>query len=119
MKKRKISILLLMALFCWPFNFAYAGQMENEIDHLLNYIRNSGCVFFRNGDEHNSAEAVDHILGKYDYFKEDIRRTEDFIELCATKSTISKEFYFIKCGNREQIKVRDWLMAELLRYRSR
>ncbi|MFC1883190.1 DUF5329 family protein [Thermodesulfobacteriota bacterium] len=92
--------------------------MENEIDHLVNFIRNSNCVFIRNGDEHNTTEAVEHILRKYEYFEEDIRRTEDFIELCATKSTISKKPYLIRCGNNKQTKVKDWLLEELLRYRT-
>jgi hypothetical protein len=92
--------------------------MEDEIDHLVKFIGNSNCVFIRNGDEHNSTEAVEHILRKYEYFKEDIKRTEDFIELCATRSTVSKKYYLIKCGNRKQTKVKDWLMGELLQYRT-
>ena len=118
-EKLMIVLPFSVILFFLPAYPVDAGQMEEEIEHLLNYVSNSKCVFVRNGDEHDSKEAVDHILRKYEYFKDDIRTTEAFIELCATRSTISDKEYYIKCGSKENIRSKDWLMKELMMYRSR
>ena len=118
MKKVKTAILISAVLFYYLLSTAYAGEMENEIDHLVKYIGNSGCTFIRNDEVHGPAEAVDHILRKYGYFKDDIKATEDFIDLCATKSTVSKKDYYIKCGDQEPVRSKDWLTEELRRYRA-
>jgi hypothetical protein len=119
LEKVKKGIIFFIISFCLSTGLSYPDTLEDEIEHLLNYIKNSECVFIRNGKEHSPEEAEEHILRKYEYFKDDIQTTEDFIELCATKSTVSKEFYYIKCGNYELVKTKDWLMDELMIFRAK
>lgn len=71
----------------------------------------------RNGKRHSSAEALAHIKKKYDYFRDRIRTTEDFILLSASKSTMSGKSYTVSCDGLEHIQTRDWLMQELNEYR--
>lgn len=91
----------------------------DEISHLLTFIQNSPCDFHRNGSWYRASEAVDHIKAKYEYFhnKGLIGTTEDFIELAATKSSMSGRYYMVKCADTAELKSGDWLRAELATYR--
>ena len=91
--------------------------MNDEINHLLDYISNSSCVFMRNGSEHSALDAVEHIKKKYEYYKEDIDSAEEFIEFSASKSTFSKKAYYIQCPGESEVTSRQWLLEELTRYR--
>lgn len=94
-----------------------ADQVK-EVAHLLQFVENSGCVIERNGTEHEAKEAVEHIQKKYDYFRDDIKNTEDFISYSASKSTMSGNFYTVKCRGVENMRTQDWLLQELQSYRS-
>ena len=87
-------------------------SMSQEIDHLLQYIESSNCIFIRNGSESSATEARAHIQTKYDIFKNRIKNTEDFIKYAATKSSISGKPYKVRCNGQETLNA-DWLNAEL------
>jgi hypothetical protein len=87
------------------------------IDHLLNFVKHSTCKINRNGKIHDGSAAASHIKKKYDYFKDDIETTEQFIELSATKSTLSGKYYMVQCGDGKQIRTKGWLLKELRSYR--
>jgi hypothetical protein len=93
-----------------------ADQVK-EVSHLLGFVKNSGCIINRNGNDHAAAEGVSHIQKKYDYFRDDIKNTEDFIKYSATKSTMSGKYYMVTCPGKETIKTEDWLITELKRFR--
>jgi hypothetical protein len=59
-----------------------------------------------------------HIQQKYDYFKDNIQTTEQFIEYSAAKSTMTGRDYLLKCKGQRSIKTRDWLKQELQKYRA-
>ena len=73
----------------------------------------------RNGKRYNSEGAYSHVKKKYDYFREKIKTTEDFIEYSASKSTMSGKFYVVFCDNEPAMRTRDWLLEELRQYRGR
>lgn len=91
--------------------------MKDEINHLLLFVEKTRCLYERNGKLHNGKDAAKHIRKKYDYYKGDIDSTEKFIELSATKSMMSGEFYMIECQGEKKLKSRDWLLNELSKYR--
>jgi hypothetical protein len=90
-----------------------------EIDHLLNFVEHSACAITRNGKSHDGSAAISHIKKKYAYFKDEIQTTEQFIELSATKSTLSGKYYLVQCGDGKQIKTKEWLLNELGKFRDR
>jgi len=94
-------------------------EMRKEVDHLFTYIKESKCVIERNGTKHPAVEAVDHIKEKYDYFRDKIKSTEDFIEYSATKSTTSDKPYLVYCEGQRVVPSKEWLLKELTEYRSR
>jgi len=88
-----------------------------EVDHLLNFVQHSSCKINRNGKIHEGSAAVSHIKKKYAYFKDEIQTTEQFIELSATKSTLSGKYYMVHCGDGTQVRTKEWLLNELKNYR--
>jgi hypothetical protein len=103
--------------------FAFAGEpppaARQEIDHLVTYLKNSGCQFNRNGSWYGAGDAVDHINQKYQYLvKRDlVASAEDFIARAASESSFSGKAYLVKCGSGAPQPSGPWLKAELDKYR--
>jgi len=95
---------------------APAGQ-KPEIDHLLSFVQHSSCRINRNGKFYDASDAVSHIKKKYAYFKDEIQTTEQFIELSATKSTLSGKYYMVQCEDSKQVSTKEWLLDELANFR--
>jgi hypothetical protein len=114
----KNSIIIILTAFILP-SFSSTGniQMQMEIDHLMGYIQSTECIFIRNGKDYGPDEAIEHIKRKYEYFQNRIDSTEKFIELCATKSTMSNNPYLINCREEEVVECGVWLLGELQRFR--
>ena len=114
---KRFFILISLLLFS-PVWADVPDEQKAEIKHLFKFIKNSACSMNRNGNVHPTEKAITHIQTKYDYYRDDIKTTEDFIALSATKSTMSGEYYTVTCLNNKTIKTKDWLLAELRRYRT-
>lgn len=111
-------VLIIFLLFFHQWVTAdVPPKQEKEVAHLLNFIEHSNCIINRNGNEYPAIRANAHIESKYDYFRDDIKNTEDFILLSATKSTMSGKFYIVSCPGEKTIKTQDWLLHELKRFR--
>ncbi len=93
-------------------------DLEATIAYLLEFVRTSDVIFIRNGKEHSAEDAVKHIQKKYNHYKKKIKTPEDFIEKSATKSMMSGKLYQIKLKDGTVITCKDWLTAELERYRN-
>jgi hypothetical protein len=96
-----------------------SDKQKIEINHLLNFIKNSPCEINRNGQYHKGNDAISHIKKKYDYFRDDISTTEEFIKYSATKSTMSGKYYLVRCGNGRAVKTKAWLLNELKSFREK
>ena len=92
-------------------------EQIKEVNYLLKFVKSSGCIINRNGTDHPAEKGIEHIEMKYDYFRDDIKSTEDFIEYSATKSTMSGDYYMVSCPGKKTIRTQDWLMTELKRFR--
>ena len=109
------KLLLLISLLA----VSALADTTAEINHLLNYVKTTECTYIRNGTEHSGIAAAAHIQKKYEYFKDDIKSSEDFIRLSATKSTMTGSKYYIQCPNCSKEESRKWLLAELKKYRAK
>jgi hypothetical protein len=108
---------VLYFLFSGIVNSDVNKKNKEEIEHLMLYVKNSECIFNRNGEDYKGSDAVTHIKRKYDYFKEEIKTTEDFVALSATKSEISGEKYKVKCKQGEAEELGQWLLHVLSSFR--
>lgn len=114
------SVFLALSLVLLPVvaHSDVPPEQQAEIAHLLDYLASSDCVMIRNGKSHDAEEAVGHVQRKYDYYRNKINSTEDFIELAATKSMISGMRYKVKCPGENAVPSDEWLRAELQRFRN-
>jgi len=97
---------------------ARADPLDDEIGHLINFVRHSSCTFIRNGTEYDGAKAADHVQAKYDYYKSDIKTVEDFIARAASKSMLSGKPYEVRCADGKTIPAADWIRTEDAAYRA-
>ena len=116
---RYLVCLSLFATLLLPFEAAATTHeaLLQTINHLLQYVEESNCVFIRNDKEYDSKEAVEHLKAKYDAFIFDIKTPEEFIELIASKSILSDRPYFVRCVDHSLTPSADWLTKELSKYR--
>ncbi len=97
-----------------------APSARQEIDHLLDHLGRSRCEFYRNGTWHGAAEARSHLETKLGYLvkKGMVSTADEFIDLAATRSSVSGEPYQVRCAPAAAVPSRDWFRAELARYRA-
>ncbi len=114
-----ICVTSFYLLFSGMSNADVTGMQVKEVSHLLDFVKRSGCIINRNGVDHPADKGILHIGKKYDYFRDDISTTEEFIELSATKSTMSGDYYMVSCPGKDTIKTQDWLLLELKRFRAK
>jgi hypothetical protein len=109
---------ILLSMLIFVSSVCAEDPVQAEITHLLDFVRNSKCVFIRNGQAYESRDAEIHIKRKYRHFKDDITSAEDFIDLTATRSTFSGQGYTVRCGGLE-LPSSSWLLTELDAFRRR
>jgi hypothetical protein len=121
-KLRELFGCVLMAL---ALGFSGASRADvpkdqlPEVEHLLAYLETSECEMVRNGRSHNGEEAVKHVRRKYEYYRDDISSTEDFIRLSASRSTMSGKPYQVHCPGQPAMNSQDWLLTELSVFRGK
>ncbi|MGE7959152.1 DUF5329 family protein [Pseudomonas sp. NPDC089530] len=93
-------------------------QAAQEIKGLLDFVEHSECRFVRNGTEYPAPQAREHLEKKLNYLEDKnmVSSAEDFIELAATKSSMSGKAYEVRCPTGAQ-PAGVWLKTELQRQR--
>lgn len=110
-----MCLALLLALV--PGHGALADEAaEREIDYLLAFVEQSGCIFVRNDTEHNSADAADHLRLKYSRGSRYVKSAEQFIDRLASESSWSGKPYTVTCDGRTET-AGAWLHRALDDYR--
>jgi len=108
--KKIIGIFVIFGLMWVPAALAEpnvgANNLSETIQYLLAFVKNSGVLFFRNDKEHTAGEAAAHMQRKYEHFKEEIKTSEDFIRLTATKSLITGRLYYVRLKNEKKLPLR-------------
>ncbi len=116
----KSVLLLIVLIFCfWSSSAGMENKTQKEILHLFDYLEKSNCEFNRNGSWYSPQEAVQHLERKYQWLMKRglINSAERFIERAASRSSMSGESYFVRCGDSEPIKSSDWFGTELKKFR--
>jgi hypothetical protein len=119
---RSIAIALtLAALAASVLAAPTAAPVRAEIDTLLARLVTSGCAFGRNDAWHAGADAKAHLLNKLEYIEKyaTIATTEQFIDLAATKSSMSGNPYLVRCGNAAAVQSGPWLLGQLQELRGK
>ena len=95
-------------------------NVKIEVNFLLGYVDGSACEFYRNGAWRDAKAAQEHLRDKYMYLvaRNRINTTEDFIEMAATKSSLSGQPYKVRCNGGATVTSNQWLRDELARFRT-
>ena len=117
--RKLLACLILSAMSLGTFAQAPDAAKE-EIEHLLGYLAGSHCEFARNGTWYSASSAAKHLRDKYDHILRKGRSVaaEQFIELIASRSSVSGNPYLVRCGNNPADTTGQWFRAELRRYRA-
>jgi hypothetical protein len=111
------TLFIRLTFFLFIINsFAWArdAREEKRIEHLLQSVESlKGEVFIRNGTEYEAREAGMHLRMKLKKAGDKVKTAEDFIEGCASRSSVSGEAYRIKMLDGKLIEAAFFLRARL------
>ena len=116
---RSISLLVLLLAVSENSLADVPESQAPEVDYLIRSLKTSGCEMIRNGKSYDGEAAAAHVRLKYDYFRDEIFSTQEFIERAATRSTMSGKAYMVDCPGEEPIPSADWLQNKLKAYRKK
>ena len=89
---------------------------SQKIEALIQAVASlEGAVFIRNGTEHTPKEAADHLRLKWRNAGKRVKNAPDFIQYCASGSSLSGKPYEIRLKDGRTVLSRDWLWMELKR----
>ena len=93
---------------------------RREVGQLLDFVAQSNCQFNRNGSWYDAKKARVHLQEKYDYLDQrgKVPTAETFIDLAASKSSMSGKPYQVRCGDAPVMPSATWLSTELKRLRA-
>ena len=117
----KVLAIFLAILVNTTVSAAPTETAKVEIDHLLTYLKSSGCKFNRNGTWYSAEEAARHLQKKYNFLLEKNLTTtaESFIKRGATESSVSSKPYLAQCLGLGTVESAAWFMAELSKFRGK
>jgi len=118
MRRSALYVLMLIFSLALPGSAIAGPETAQEVEYLLEFVAGSGCTFVRNGDDHDSADAADHLRLKYGRGKRYVDSAEQFIDRLATASSWSGDPYTVTCEGKTQTSAQ-WLHRALAEYRQR
>ncbi|MBK8398812.1 MAG: DUF5329 family protein [Leptospiraceae bacterium] len=88
---------------------------SDKIKFLLNELDKpeANIRFIRNGEEFSGKEAREHMQKKWNYAKDKIKTVDDFIDLIASKSSLTGNKYYVKLADGKKIESAQWLRETL------
>src|SRR5512141_3118543 len=115
-----LSLTAFASLGSAPAQAEIPAATKAEIDHLLAFVGDSGCEFYRNGSWYESKKGAEHLQMKLDWLagRNVIQAAQDFIDKAATQSSMSTLAYKVRCKGGEPIESAKWLNDELARFRA-
>lgn len=111
------SLILFIALVTGASATWAEDQTDREVQYLLSFVENSGCTFHRNGSDHDSPDAADHLRLKYSKGAKYAGSAEQFIDRLASESSWTGRDYSVTCDGVNEPSG-EWLHRALNEYRS-
>jgi len=113
---RVLAVLLLSFAVA-----AHAGDISSAENARIEYLFASiaslpGAQFIRNGTSYNNKAAIDHLRTKLRFAGSHIKTAEDFIDYCASKSSISGKPYEIRFSDGSVVPSAAFLRQKLLEF---
>ena len=113
MKESVVAAWIILALFSGAVS-AMEPSEKKKIEFLIFSVENlEGAKFIRNGSEYDGKKAAEHLRMKLRFAGGKIQTAEDFIKLCASKSSASGKPYWIKYADGKTIKSEEYFREKL------
>ncbi len=116
-RRHRLALVLTtcVALHGTAFADPTPAPVRAEIDAMLGRLEASGCRFLRNGSWHDGARAREHLLDKLEYIEKrgTLQNAEQFIELAASRSSLSGRAYQVGCQAQAPVPSQQWLTEQL------
>jgi len=96
-----------LSLLLWfvAATVSFAAAPADEIESLLAYVKGlDQATFIRNGTSYSPVQAEAHLRMKWNNTKARVKTAEDFIELCASKSSLSGKPYLIRFADGKTVE---------------
>lgn len=113
---RVLAVAALATILLWGTSALAAEDYDAEVQYLLGFVEDSGCIFTRNGRDHDAADAADHLRLKYDRGGKYVNSAEQFIDRLATESSWTGKDYTVTCDGHTEPSA-DWLHRALHAHR--
>ena len=118
MKNIMVTAFVILALFSGALS-AQDNIERKKIEFLISSVENlKGAKFIRNGAEYDGKEAAEHLRMKLQKAGGKVQTADDFIRLCASKSSITGKPYMIRLSDGKTIKSEEYFREKLKEYYS-
>jgi hypothetical protein len=117
MKNIMVTAFVILALFSGAVS-AQDNIEKKKIEFLISSVENlKGAKFIRNGSEYDGKKAAEHLRMKLQNALV-VQTADDFIRLCASKSSITGKPYMIRSSDGKTIKSEKYFRQKLKEYSS-
>ncbi|MCX5825878.1 MAG: DUF5329 family protein [Deltaproteobacteria bacterium] len=117
MKNIMVTAFVILALFSGAVS-AQDNIEKKKIEFLISSVENlKGAKFIRNGSEYDGKKAAEHLRMKLQNALV-VQTADDFIRLCASKSSITGKPYMIRLSDGKTIKSEEYFREKLKKYNS-
>jgi hypothetical protein len=90
------------------------AREQRRIDYLMqSLVSLKGAVFIRNGTEYDAPAARAHLQTKLDYLGGRIKTAEQFVQYCASQSSISHQPYTIRFADGKVVETSVYFAEKL------
>jgi hypothetical protein len=115
MKNIMVTVFVILALFSGAVS-AQDNIEKKKIEFLISSVENlKGAKFIRNGSEYDGKKAAEHLRMKLQNALV-VQTADDFIRLCASKSSITGKPYMIRLSDGKTIKSEEYFRGKLKEY---
>jgi hypothetical protein len=107
-------VLTVLVWTCSAMAQSSSSVEARKIEHLIDAVAQlSDAKFVRNGAAYDAGKAADHLRLKLREAGERVATAEDFIRLCASRSSVSGKPYEIEFADGRRITSEAFLRAKL------
>jgi hypothetical protein len=100
-----LTTALAILLFLSPSVFGREQREDAKIAALIEAVETlQGAKFIRNGTDYDAKAAADHLRLKLGKAGSQVKTAEDFIEGCASRSSVSGEKYRIRYADGREVE---------------
>ncbi|MDA8124867.1 MAG: DUF5329 family protein [Deltaproteobacteria bacterium] len=115
---KSIGVVALVVLTLLSTAFGAANDREHQkIAFLISSVENlKDAQFIRNGSAYDGKRAADHLRLKLQQAGDQVQRADDFIRLCASKSSVTGKPYLIRLPDGKTVAADEFFRKKLKEY---